>query len=124
MQTAVISRDTMILKISNIDTSNIAISYPENLDGSSKTIENRGNVKFIIGGKTISTMDIARAIESKTGIPVLVDSLTIGRFDVDITIDEYNQDLNVWIQHFQNNGITLNIESDKVEYIEIRKGRP
>lgn len=112
-----------ILRITKIDTASTSFSYsPITMKTSSISSENNGNIELILKASNISTLEIARTIENQIKIPVIYDNSIKQRFDVNLKINEYNQDVDIWLEHYRNQGIIIEKDSAEIEIIKIKKG--
>ena len=114
--------NTPVLKISDIDTTLNSIQYsPAETLSSSSSCEDKGNIEFIVEASNISLLTLARMIENKMKIPIIFDAKLRHNLDVNMAIHEYDQDIEVWLKHFEQNGISFVKDTIDIEFIEIER---
>jgi hypothetical protein len=114
--------NTPVLKITDIDTTLNTIHYsPAETLSSSSSCEDNGNIEFKVEASNISLLTLARMIENKMKIPITFDTKLRHNLDVNMVINEYDQDVEVWLKHFEQNGISFVRDTINIEFIEIEK---
>jgi|GEM_PF-6613735 len=120
LETKIIEKEVEILILDSIDTNNEACN------------ESSGNVQsqtfqysykdYILSGSGISVSAILKSIEDKISMPVesMLEEPTL--FDLNIAIkDEENQDVDVWLNHFKENGLILRQDKKRIQFVKIEK---